>query len=301
MGIRTKFNPMGGSNGKFYTLTIVTNPAAATCTLTINGIQYVTKSKKVKEGTIVNYSVYHSTYGTKTGNITVDSDITLTFTGATQYGVRNSELTTVGTLNVGNATNNISYPYTCDSTCAASGFSASNYIRTTKTSKVFCNNSSYTTGVEGTITFKSYNKAANQAVVYHPNTLTIGYSSNGDLIISIGNAINKTVDTSKIVSEHWLRVGFGYAYLPDMGGAQYSLKVTDLSNSVVLLSQTGSSGGSFLYLDNQYIYFGISSSGSTPLNGEIAFDMTNFVFYDGGELTSSYKGTIGYAWDVTQS
>ena len=63
------------------TLTVTTNPASATCTLTYDGNSYTTKTASVKKGTIISYSVYHSTYGTKTGTITMDSDKTLTFTG----------------------------------------------------------------------------------------------------------------------------------------------------------------------------------------------------------------------------
>ena len=66
---------------KKYTLTVVTNPASATCTLTYDGQSYSSKTATVEDGTIISYSVYHSTYGTKTGSITLDSDKTLTFTG----------------------------------------------------------------------------------------------------------------------------------------------------------------------------------------------------------------------------
>ena len=63
------------------TLTVSTDPASATCTLTYNGQSYSAKSATVKKGTVISYSVYHSTYGTKTGSIIMDSDYTLTFTG----------------------------------------------------------------------------------------------------------------------------------------------------------------------------------------------------------------------------
>lgn len=69
-----------GNNSKVV-LTVSTNPASATCTLTYNGVQYTTKSLEVDKGSTVSYSVYHSTYGTESGSITMDSDKTLTCNG----------------------------------------------------------------------------------------------------------------------------------------------------------------------------------------------------------------------------
>lgn len=64
-----------------YTLTVSTNPSAATCTLTYNGSSYTAKSATVNSGTTISYSIYHSTYGTKTGTITMNSNKTITATG----------------------------------------------------------------------------------------------------------------------------------------------------------------------------------------------------------------------------
>ena len=102
---------------KQYTLTVSTNPASATCTLTYDGHSYSSKTATVDEGTVISYSVYHSTYGTTTGNITMDSDKTLTCegtysTGATTY---TKNVTQVGSLTYDNTTSNIS------------GFGNSNY------------------------------------------------------------------------------------------------------------------------------------------------------------------------------
>ena len=63
------------------TLTVTTNPASATCTLTYNGVQYTTKSLEVNEGSTVSYSLYHATYGTQTGSVIMDSAKTLTCEG----------------------------------------------------------------------------------------------------------------------------------------------------------------------------------------------------------------------------
>lgn len=63
------------------TLTIVTSPSNATCTLTYNGVAYVTKSLQVKQGSTVSYSVSHSTYGSTSGTTIVDSNKTIVFTG----------------------------------------------------------------------------------------------------------------------------------------------------------------------------------------------------------------------------
>ena len=76
----------------YYTLTVVTDPVSATCTLTYNGLSYTTKSATVEAGTVISYSVYHATYGTTTGTITMDSDKTLTCNGtySTSYTDGNS-------------------------------------------------------------------------------------------------------------------------------------------------------------------------------------------------------------------
>lgn len=66
---------------KYYTLTVSTNPASATCTLTYDGVAHSEKTATVKEGTVIQYSVYHSTYGTTTGSITMNSNKTLSCTG----------------------------------------------------------------------------------------------------------------------------------------------------------------------------------------------------------------------------
>lgn len=66
---------------KQYTLTVTTNPASATVTLTYDGTSYTSNTATVDEGTVISYSVYQSTYGTTTGTITMDSDKTLTCTG----------------------------------------------------------------------------------------------------------------------------------------------------------------------------------------------------------------------------
>lgn len=84
MAIRTKINPLGALGTKYYTLTIVTSPSNATCVLTVNSIEYTTKSLKVKEGTVVSYSISYSGTTTKNGSVTMNSNKTLTFTRTSQ-------------------------------------------------------------------------------------------------------------------------------------------------------------------------------------------------------------------------
>lgn len=64
------------------TLTVVTNPSGATCTLTCNGVAYNQKTLTVPTGSVVYYSVYHSTYGTSSGSVVMNADKTMTFTGS---------------------------------------------------------------------------------------------------------------------------------------------------------------------------------------------------------------------------
>lgn len=66
---------------KEYTLTVVTNPASASCTLTCDGVSYNSKTATVKKGTVISYYIYQSTYGSTSGSITMDGDKTLICTG----------------------------------------------------------------------------------------------------------------------------------------------------------------------------------------------------------------------------
>lgn len=88
MGLRTKFNSMGGESEKdieYFTLTITTNPSSATCTLTYDGQSYTTKTATVPKGTEVTYTVSASDYNTQTSTVTVNdnTDITVTLSEAT--------------------------------------------------------------------------------------------------------------------------------------------------------------------------------------------------------------------------
>lgn len=69
------------------TLTVVTTPSNATCTLTCDGVSYSQKTLTVKMGSVISYSIYHSTYGSKTGMITMNSNKTLTCTGTSSPGL----------------------------------------------------------------------------------------------------------------------------------------------------------------------------------------------------------------------
>lgn len=72
---------MSSASTTYYTLTVSLSPASATCTLTYDGVAHTATSAIVKAGTVISYSVSHSTYGTTTGTITMDADKTLTCTG----------------------------------------------------------------------------------------------------------------------------------------------------------------------------------------------------------------------------
>lgn len=75
-------------------LTVVTNPTSATCSLTYGGNTYSTKKVLVTPGTNVSYSIYQATYGTTTGSVTVDSNKVITATGVdTPYYSLDSDIT----------------------------------------------------------------------------------------------------------------------------------------------------------------------------------------------------------------
>jgi len=62
-------------------LTVSLNPSNATCTLTYNGVSYTTTQITVPQGSTVSYSIYHATYGSKTGSVTLNTNKTLTCVG----------------------------------------------------------------------------------------------------------------------------------------------------------------------------------------------------------------------------
>lgn len=75
----------------YYTLTVSLNPASATCTLTYDGVAHTATSATVLSGTTISYSIYHATYGTQTGTITMDGNKTLTANGT--YSTTTTETT----------------------------------------------------------------------------------------------------------------------------------------------------------------------------------------------------------------
>lgn len=102
-----------------YTLTIRTNSSSATKTVTYNGVTTTyTEPMQITPDDTVGITVIDSTYGTKTQNIIMDSDKTITFTGTSStvdnYSI-DSNLTTVGSP-------------TITSEGMASNFTTSNYF-----------------------------------------------------------------------------------------------------------------------------------------------------------------------------
>lgn len=114
MSLRTKFNPMGSLGVKYYTLTIITSPSDSTVTLTYNNVNYNTQSLKVEAGSTVSYSIYHSTYGTKTGSIIMTSDKTITATG-TSSSIETSYAWTQPKLRANGTMGGSSFACTCSS------------------------------------------------------------------------------------------------------------------------------------------------------------------------------------------
>lgn len=297
MGIRTKLNPMGGSNGKYYTLTIVTDPAAATCTLTINGIQYVTKTKEVKENTVVSYSVNHSTYGTKTGSITLTSDTTLTFTGDSSKYVLSNKLQVNGALDI-----------TGDG--IASGFSTSNYIRTkNNASSVFPDGRyfgativclrfkfSSVVGTQQTLLSNFCSSSSNIAGVYM-------YIYNSALYITIGNGSGstETVSTSSDLNVNTqYQLDFSCRY-SQSNRYSFQFKCLNVDSDSYVKNQSGT-----LYSDfdwkNEPLYIGVKNNGGNSLTEPATYttiELYNFQINSGN--TISNQGSTHYYWNVTQS
>lgn len=81
MGIKTLFNPVGGRgiDDNLVWFNVTTIPSTAVCTLTYNGVRYVTKKLKVPRGSTVAYNVNVSTnYYNTNGTCTVENSQSLT-------------------------------------------------------------------------------------------------------------------------------------------------------------------------------------------------------------------------------
>ncbi len=118
MSIRTKLKPLGGTDR--CTITVVTTPSDAVCTLTYDGNTYTSKTATVPYGTVINYSVSYTNYDTQTGSWTV--------TGNDTKYVNLSPVQYTLTVNVVDSSSN---PMTADITL--NGTTSSNVSTTTLT------------------------------------------------------------------------------------------------------------------------------------------------------------------------
>lgn len=104
---------------KQVTLTVTTNPAAATCKLTYDGHTYTAKTATVDVGTLISYSISYDNTTTKTGSFTMNRDRTLTatrtYSTSTSYvSWTRPNLTADGTLGSSN------YAAACDTIYSSS-------------------------------------------------------------------------------------------------------------------------------------------------------------------------------------
>lgn len=125
-----------------YTLTVTTDPVSATCTLTADGVSSVTKTLTVDAGTVISYSVYHATYGTTTGSITMNADKTLSCIGTydeteTEQAWTRPNLTSDGTLGVSDYATYASAVYSSYYAYKAVDGSSSTYWRGTATAPYY--------------------------------------------------------------------------------------------------------------------------------------------------------------------
>ena len=126
-----------------YTLTVTTNPSSATCQLYYDGQWHTEKSCTVPAGTSVSYSLYSSSYPSATsgtGTVTMDKNKTLSATVS-------SSSSSSKTFNTSYYTNS---GVTVSSSWYASGFSDSNYIRTSSYAGSLLDKSNWTFHVDYT-------------------------------------------------------------------------------------------------------------------------------------------------------
>ena len=267
MSIKTKLEPMGGSsNNSNHILTVITNPDTATCTLTYNGTSYKTKQVTVQGGTVVSYSVYHSTYGTTTGTITMDSDKTLNCVGAsstsTGYYV-NDNLLVKGSTTIDN---NSSY---------ASNFSANNHIDTKSTSASLMSKTNWEAKVrfKCSTTTSSYQYIMGGRVSGNDGYGIFVYLYKSTLWVAVGtdgSASRFELGSKSISTNTWYTVTFGYkngTYFCN-GDISYSgyypsnQTTWDSSYPVILGTRSdGNYPGSYITVDLKNTYL-LTSSGT---------------------------------------
>lgn len=264
---------------KQYTLTISTNPASATCTLTYNGNSYSSKTCTVDEGTVVSYSIYHSTYGTKTGTVTMDSDKTLncvgTYSTSTSYYVNDNLLVKGST--------------TVDSNYYAYNFSANNHIGTKSTSASLMSKTNWEAKVrfKCSTTTSTYQYIMGGRVAGNDGYGIFVYLYKSTLWVAVGTDGNSSrfkLGSKSISTNTWYTVTFGYkngTYFCN-GAISYSgyypnhSTTWDSTYPVILgVRSDGSYPGSYITVDLKNTYL-LTSSGTYLV---YAPERTTYTYY----------------------
>lgn len=193
------------------TLTVVTNPASATCDLTYNGQTYSnTKTATVLKGTVVSYSLYDSSHPSATGgtgSITMNSNKTLnaTCTYSTSTSFNTTNYTKKGSL-------------TIDSSYYASNFTTSNYICSKSNASSFMSTSSWEVYVRFKCSNVSPSKSTEQFVMGNKRNTSTGYTHGAGIWVENSQVKCRASKTTKsllayngsISNNSWTTVKINY-------------------------------------------------------------------------------------------
>lgn len=265
-----------------YTLTVSTNPSNATCTLTYGGSSYSSKSATVASGTVINYSVYHSTYGTTTGSITMNSNKTLTCTGASSTTSKyqlDSDLQILGSPSI-----------TSDG--LMTNISASNYVDTNYAASTYMSETNY----EIQVRFKFSKLSGRQVIIGNFWHSTAGHNgvsieANGkDFVCSVGMFANVEaygwMVSGVLATDTWYTVNF------NNNNKTYTVDAGSIGTNSATTRKT-------VWSTSLPIYFGRQYGDSSYPARYATIDLKNswvksngsYVIYNVGTVTSYYWNT----------
>ena len=275
-------------------MTVVTNPSSATCTLsyTINGNTRTVSSKTVSvpEGTTVTAYISDSTYGTASQSVVVDTNKTLTFTGASASYKLDSDLSKVGTLDI-------------TSSGQASGFTISNYLCTTKNASTVMS-----TGADLTLYLKfKFSALSGIQTLFSNNVLSDNalygvhiYTVDETLYVKVGNSYATLIGSGILNEETWYYLTF--TYMAGNDGNYYFVCRLASDNAIEFHTN-----GSFRMRDFAWtthpLYFGVRRSGSNityPATYATIDLYESYLNSSGDSFAIDNKGT-SYYWEVVQS
>lgn len=264
---------------KQVTLTVTTNPAAATCKLTYDGQTYTAKTATVDVGTSISYSISYDNTTTKTGSFIMSKDRTLTatrtYSTSTSYYVNDNLLVKGST--------------TVDSNYYAYNFSANNHIGTKSTSASLMSKTNWEAKVrfKCSTTTSTYQYIMGGRVAGNDGYGIFVYLYKSTLWVAVGTDGSSSrfeLGSKSISTNTWYTVTFGYkngTYFCN-GDISYSgyypnhSTTWDSTYPVILgVRSDGSYPGSYITVDLKNTYL-LTSSGTYLV---YAPERTTYTYY----------------------